>query len=183
MNHPLHKIIGEVVNPDAFPGCVVLKDHACGGEQNIPLFSAIDKSRKAEFCNVNLLILRSERIKVIIEIEETDIKPTQICGKFLTSAIANYYIHESHNNEPIPMDESVLFIQILDTAKIKKGETPKIDQWRDMEKSIQDIIPVEGSMIDYCKLFYGDNLDFSGESGVELTTHIKDYLSKNNILG
>ena len=105
MHHPLHKITGEVVNPDAFSGFVVLKDPACGGEQNIPLFSSIDKSRKTKCCNVDLLILKFERIKVIIEIEETDIKPAQICGKFLTSAVANYYIHESQNNKPIPMDD------------------------------------------------------------------------------
>lgn len=183
MHHPLHKITVEVVNPDAFSGFVVLKDPACGGEQNIPLFSSIDKSRKTKCCNVDLLIIKFERIKVIIEIEETDIKLTQICGKFLTSAVANYYIHEYQNNKPIPMDDSVLFIQILDTTKIKKGETSKIDQWKNIEKSIQDIIPVEGSMIDYYKIFYGDNLDFSGEPGVEFTTHIKDYLSKNKTLG
>jgi hypothetical protein len=37
MEHPLHKIIGEGINNDKFPGCIIKKDPACGGGHNVPL--------------------------------------------------------------------------------------------------------------------------------------------------
>ena len=95
MNHPLHEIIGEIITSDLFPGYKILKDPACKGDQNIPLFCSEIKANQTEYSNVDLLILKSHKIKVIIEIEEADVKPVHICGKFLSSAMTKYYIHES----------------------------------------------------------------------------------------
>ena len=82
-----------------------------------------------------MLMMKDNKIRVIIEIEESDVKPTQICSKFLSSALASYYIHHSENNTPIGMSDSVLFLQILDTSKLEE-KTSKIDQWENLEKSI-----------------------------------------------
>lgn len=38
IEHPLHKIIGDIFTENLFPGYRILKDPACGGKQNIPLF-------------------------------------------------------------------------------------------------------------------------------------------------
>lgn len=92
----------------------------------------------------------------------------QICGKFLTSALASYFIHESENNKCIGMGDSVLFIQILDTSKLK-NKTSKTRQWDNIEKSIQNIIPAKGSKIDRYKLFYGNDPDFNVKA-------LKDYI-------
>lgn len=160
MAHPLHKAIGRIVTGNLLPEYEVLKDPACGGRQNIPLFCSNKKSQQTEYCNVDLLIVKSNKIKVIIEIEEANIKPTQICGKFLTSALSSFYIHEDEDNSIYSMDASVLFIQILDTSKLKKDKTSKIKQWENIERSIIRIIPVESSKIDDYRLFYGDASDF-----------------------
>jgi hypothetical protein len=94
---------------------------------------------------------------LIVEIEESDVKPTQICGKFLTSALARYYIHESSNNKLIGMGESVTFLQIVDTSGLK-DRTKKFEQWDALEKSINKILPLKGSKIRTYKLINTDNL-------------------------
>lgn len=102
--HPLHEIIGKEIEQNLPSGCVLIKDKACGGDQRIPLFYMQRKSRDTEYCNVDLIVLKENRIRIIIEIEESNVKPTQICGKFLTSALAQYLIHESMNNDHVKME-------------------------------------------------------------------------------
>lgn len=87
-------------------------------------------------------------ISVIIEIDESDIKPTQICGKFLTSALSSFYIYKT---EKFKMNDSVLFIQIVDVKKLEK-ETSKIAQFNNIEDSIHNILPLYGSKINKYKL-------------------------------
>jgi len=176
MKHLLHKIIGECVNNKEFSNCKIIKDPACGGQHNVPLFCSKNKSNETEYCNVDLLIIKDNKIRVIIEIEETDVKPIQICGKFLTSALSSYYIHESENNIPIGMGDSVLFIQILNTSQLKE-ESSKIKQWGNLEKSIKSILPV-GKIGKY-RLFYGSDSDFESRKGnkcAELIACIKEAL-------
>lgn len=161
MTHPLHEIIGESINDEILPGCKVIKDPACGGRQHIPLFCSEKKSRETEYCNVDLLITKDNKIKVIIEIEEANIKPTQICGKFLTAALAPYFIHASEKNKRIGMADSVLFIQILDTSKLRIEKTSKTKQWERIEESLRNIAPMKGSKINSYKLFYGNKSNFN----------------------
>lgn len=179
--HPLHRIVGQCISSCRFPSCKIIKDPACGGQQNIPLFCSKDKSNKTEYCNIDLLILEDSKIRVIIEIEETDITPTQICGKFLTSALSSYFIHESENNNPIRMSDSVSFIQILNTSRLKEG-TAKPDQWKNLEKSIRKILPIEGSRIRKYKLLYGNVSEFKGRHRnkcTELITYIKRHFGRD----
>jgi hypothetical protein len=118
-------------------------------------------------------------LPVLIKKEESDIKPTQICGKYLTSALSSYYIHVTENNQPIDMDSSVTFIQILDTSKLEES-TSKKEQFSKIEKSIQKIIPVKDSKIDRYKLFYGNNSDFNGDKLKEIVDFIQEVFNENN---
>lgn len=173
MAHPLHKTIGDVVKDSEFPNCQLARDPACGGKQNIPLFCSNKKSNETEYCNVDLLVLNNE-IRVIVEIEEADVKPTQICGKFLTSALSTHFIHDNYGN--IGMAESVSFIQVLDPSKLRIDKTSKIDQWKRLEKSISDVLPITGSKIKKYKLIYGSSSDFEKTKGNELNNYIKESL-------
>jgi hypothetical protein len=175
MNHPFHELIGKSINDDIFPGCKVIKDPACGGNQHIPLFCSEERSRGTEFCNIDLLITVNDQIKVIVEIEEANIKPTQICGKVLTSALSRCFIHESENNRRIGMADSVLFIQILDVSKLKIDKTAKTKQWDRLEESIQNIIPVKGSNIKSYRIFSGKYPDFDSK---ELLACITNFLKE-----
>lgn len=165
----LHRKISSIIQ---FNNCRILKSPECGGEHNIPLFCSKEKGNDTEYCNVDLLIIWNNKIKVIIEIEESDIKPTQICGKFLTSALSSYYINELRTDE-IGMDDSVLFIQILDTSTLKR-ETSKFKQMANIEKSIKNIIPINESKINNYKLFFGGISDFNENH--EIVDLIKEVL-------
>jgi hypothetical protein len=164
--HPLHKIIADKIE-NTLPPHRLIRDEACGGDQRIPLFYDTRKSRETEYCNVDLLVLKGNKIKAIIEIEESNVKPTQICGKFLTSALARYYIHDNERNEPVEMNDSVAFIQIVDTSKLVKEKTSKFKQWKALEESINRIIPLKNSKITKYRLFSTDELD-------KLTSFIKE---------
>jgi len=161
--HSMHLTIGDVFEKILPKSCSLIRDKACGGKQHIPLFAIVEKSRKTEFCNVDLLVLKANKIKIIVEIEESDVKPTQICGKFLTSALARCYIHESRKNEPVEMNDSVTFIQIVDTSKLVKEKTAKFKQWEGLEKSINRILPLRDSRIRTYRLLYGSESDVNSD--------------------
>jgi len=154
--HSVHEEIAEIFDAALPSNCSLIRDEACGGKQHIPLFCTIKKSRATEYCNVDLLVLKENKIKIIVEIEESNVKPTQICGKFLTSALASYYIHDSTKNEPVGMDDYVTFVQIVDTSGLVKEKTSKYKQWKALEGSIRKIIPLKNSRIAEYRLFSTD---------------------------
>ncbi len=164
MKHPLHEKIGSLIdtNLQDYPDLKIVKDPACchgdgTDRQHIPLFRTDQKSRHARYCCVDMLILQKGKIRGIIEIEEADIKPTQVCGKFLTSALSNFYIHEKADGI-VGMADSVFFLQVLDSKKLKGGSV-KRKQFISMEKAIQEIVPLKGSRIVHYKLFTGKQDD------------------------
>ena len=120
----------------------------------------MERSRGTKFTEVDLLILEENKIKVIIEIEESNVKPIHLFGKFLASAMSKYYIYGNKDVSPIGMAESVFFIQILDTFSLK-DESAKYKQWRLIEESIQSIIPVRGRSISKFRLIFGNKDDFA----------------------
>ena len=156
--HPLHKAIADKIG-SVLPLNSLIRDEACGGDQRIPLFDDEKKSRETEYCNVDLLILKDNKVKIIVEIEESNVKPTQICGKFLTSALSKYYIHDSKRNEPVEMANSVSFIQIVDTSKLVRSKTAKFNQWKALEESINRILPLNDSKITSYRLLSTHGLD------------------------
>jgi hypothetical protein len=179
MTHPLHKIIGDIVQPNIFPNCTIIKDKACSEKtQRIPLFNSTVKKRATKYCDVDLLIIKDNKIRVIVEIEEANLKPTQICGKFLTSALSSYFIHKDFNDTPIDMNDSVTFIQILDKTRLKDASY-KPEQGKKLEESIDNILPIKDSKIKKYKLIYGGISDFTNRDSPEVSefiTWIKDAL-------
>jgi len=126
--HPFHKVIGDLISGINLPKekYCVLQDSACGGEHTLPLFCSEERSYTTRYACVDLMILKEQKVKVIIEIEESNVKPVHIFGKFLASAMSEYYIY---GKEKYGMDESVLFLQILDFSK-QKMKSRKIAQWK-----------------------------------------------------
>jgi hypothetical protein len=156
----IHKKIGRAFQElvSKFPNLTLLRDPACDGKQHIPLFCNPVKNKETEFCNVDMMILKNNKIKLIVEIEESNVKPTQVCGKFLTSALARYFIHNSNHNRPIEMSENVTFLQILDTSKLVKGKTKKVKQWKQLESAINNVLPVKNIMITSYRILTTDEL-------------------------
>ncbi|MCX6818430.1 MAG: hypothetical protein NT129_00320 [Candidatus Aenigmarchaeota archaeon] len=144
--HPLHEKIGKVVS-ERF-GDNVKRDKACGGKHNLPLFRD-KKSRETEFCDVDMIIIKNDRVKVIFEIEESNVKPRQVCGKFLASALSQYY---DYKKDKFDIDESAFFIQVMKFQESKE-KSKKVEQWNNLEEAIRNIMPLKGSKIKEYRIF------------------------------
>jgi len=167
MKHPLHILITEFIEnnlTDLWSSKVrLIKDQACGGKQQIPLFLNETKSRKTELCKVDLAIVKDNYIEALVEID-TKIIPTQICGKFLTSALSSFYIHRTEI-KPIPLSNNVLFVQILDSefrGLVQKDLSAKIEQGKNIEMAIQGLTEKMNLNIKEYKLFWATKDNFNG---------------------
>jgi hypothetical protein len=117
------------------------------------------KGRDTRMCDVDLLIVSGGRVMVIVEIEESGFLPTKICGKFLQSAIATHFIHDSRPEPALPYGNCVLFVQVIDGSKCLKQGTRKDQQGKQIEQKIRSMLPLKGSSItDYC-LFFVQGVD------------------------
>ncbi len=137
MSHPLHIKVGELLRTWCHKPSLIL-DSACGGEQHIPLFLVPTRRNANEICNVDALVLHGGCVRLVIEIDESNIKPTQVCGKFLTSALARWYIHDSSRAEPMPLQD-VSFVQVLSSAKLAKKKTSKLQQTKSIEERLCEL--------------------------------------------
>lgn len=174
-NHPLHVAIGKIFKKALPEGYKLIKDEASGGSQRIPLFTSTEKSRETWYCDVDLLVLKDEKIRIIVEIEESNLGPTQVCGKFLTSALSRFYIHKSYDDKRIEMDDSITFIQIMDTKKLNVQGTKKFKQWENIEGSIKAILSKTNNKLKEYALFYGSVSDFEDrEYSKKLVSFIKE---------
>jgi hypothetical protein len=181
--HLLHKAVSKCIdNKEISNNCRIIKASECGGSQNIPLFGADYKSNETEYCDVDLLIIKNNKVRVIIEIEESDIKPTQICGKFLTSAISSHYIHNykpegKKNNEIIAIGNPVFFVQVLDSSNLKINKTSKIEQGENLEKSIRTFLSLVTDRVQY-KLIYCNAHDSENFNCEKIVKPIKSFLKE-----
>lgn len=155
----LHKFVGDCVEQNIPNDCKVVKDKACGGNQSVPLFCKDHKSSSTEYCDVKILIVKDDEIRVIIEIDDKDYNPSQICGRFLAPALTSYYIHKSER-ETVEMADSVTFIHVLSTSDLAEN-SHKTEQWEYLESSIKEILPI-GNIENY-KLVYGEVNHFKDE--------------------
>lgn len=181
--HPLHKrvakYIRKYIEENGKSGeYKVIIDHECVANdceehlQRIPLFCSEEKGRETEYCNVDMMIVKKkpkDRISVLIEIEESGISPTDICGKFLTSALSSHYIHKTNTENSLPLVPPIWFLQIVDISSLKDNSR-KEDQFECLQKSIQEILPLPGSAIREYNLICVD------ETNVAIESEIKDKL-------
>ena len=142
MSHPLHLEIGSFLQNLALPAdCQLLLAPECGGSHNLPLFCSHQKSNDTEYCNLDAIMVKAGAVRFLLEIEESGLTPTKVCGKFLTSALSTHFIHDVLGNAATPMDAQVTFVQVMD-AKNLQLRTKKIEQGHALEQSIQRILPL-----------------------------------------
>ena len=180
MPHPLHEVIADLIATKLPPEIDLIRDPACIGTQRIPLFQCAERSRATWLCDVDCLLVINGRIRAIIEIDESNVKPTHVAGKFLASALATHYIHQTAG-DPIPKADSVTFIEFLSAAGLPKGSR-KPQQWEKLETAIRQI-PTIGS-IDRYELLYGKPDDFRSGSLMDRTDRIiEDVVSQIDFSG
>ena len=113
-------------------------------------------------CDVDLLAHKSGGRTVIIEVEESNVKPVQVFGKFFASA------HATHHGEDRIDERPLLFIQVLDTSTLKIDKTGKIEQWKVLEALIKQHAkrwPRQAERRVKYELLVGGPDDFRRESG------------------
>ena len=147
MEHHFHKAVAKEIENKLSGHGKLIKDSACGGNQRISLYAKEKKGLDTRMCDVDLIIEIKRKVKVIIEIEESGFIPTKICGKFLQSAIAKYYIYGPRPETKVPYDDHVSFIQVLDGSKCLPKGTKKKEQARIIEQEIRELLPLNGSNI------------------------------------
>lgn len=177
VEHKLHEVVADCIKGCLPSNCELLKDPACRGNQNLQLFFTDEKSRAARYSVVDMLILKNNKIKVIIEIEESDKTPIRICGKFLASALASCFIHESRGDKPIKMDKQVTFIQICSTEKLKSGSSKK-EQWGNLKKSIKNLLILNKLSVCRYELLWGKPKDFKKDKCEDLLKIIKESIGQ-----
>lgn len=194
-DHPLHEKIYSIVEP--FDGknnntVHVYADHACSGKEGrVSLFLEPTKNRENHICleptkkrenhicDVDSLIVRGDKIKIILEIEESGRQPVRIFGKVLASAIATHFCPpEKPLPDGISKDKNVLFIQIISSSGLKKNSRRK-EQWKQIGKYLERLVRdghVKG--IKGYKMLIGEDSDFedNSEKAIELTTILKSLL-------
>ena len=167
--HPLHKALGEYILNCKYPECKIILSPECIPNiqsknilnQNIPFFigSVNDKSNATELCNVDLVILKNDEIKVIIEIEESDRTPVRTAGKFLISVLSDYYADKG--GKAFNMSNKLLFIQIL--KSYKNPRSSKETQGKNLKEQIRSFIQNCDKQIQY-ELCYCQEDDFKNNS-------------------
>jgi hypothetical protein len=124
VEHPLHKVVGELLEEFAKKNNFLARlDDACGGDQHIPLFLD-SKSNENSLCKVDAMLLKKvndkKEVVAVIEIEESGFIPTKICGKYLTTALSTLYDHEK-DGSIVLKPKSIKFIQIVDTSSLESN--------------------------------------------------------------
>jgi hypothetical protein len=154
VSHPLHLEIGEFLRGITLPDdCQLILAPECGGSHNLPLFCSHEKSNDTEYCNVDAMVVKDKKVGFLLEIEESGLTPTKICGKFLTSALSTHFIHDVLSNAATPIDNEATFVQVMDTKSLKL-RTKKVKQGRSLERSIRDMLPVANRGISTYRLFF-----------------------------
>ena len=165
MGHPLHQAVADKIAKAVNMNCEIVRDPACGGKQQLPLFVGKHKARDTRMCCVDFLLLTGGHVCGIVEIEESGFLPTKICGKFLQAAIADHFIHDTRNEGPVPYAKRVLFVQILDGSACLKDGGRKEQQARRIEVEIRRLLPVRG-ITDYSLFFVDGPQDHVGLDAV-----------------
>ncbi len=110
-----------------------------------------------DFCHLRSRRTPRSKLKTLVEIEESVIKPAQVCGKIMTSALSRFYVRGRGKTDVFGMADSVTFLQVLDVSKLK-DHTSKLRQFRNLEKSIRDVLPLKGSKITTYRLLTTEEL-------------------------
>lgn len=177
--HKLHQVVGKIITRNF--GKYAKLDYACCKSEDfkrqLPLFSSEETSRETQLCKVDIILVSEDKVKVVIEIEESGRIPTKICGKFLTTGLAKLY--KPHKGSILLLASPLLFIQVLSSKGIpKKSSIP--NQLHNIEMAMRKINNVDGRQM-YYLLFAGDPDTFESKQGGKLTGRIAEFLKTGKV--
>jgi len=161
MEHPLHLAVAksflEITKPWWHLG--VKLDEACMDKtplkgQHLPFFLSVNPSNPTKITNVDLMIVKENKtVKLVCEIEESDITPIRTFGKVFTAAAAIMCRINDKDKSRFDVDKKGIFIQVLN-KDIPDGSKKEI-QGTKLEEAINDILWAGNSWIKEYHLIYG----------------------------
>lgn len=109
--HELHKAVGDALRSIDYPGMQVLLDSACGGVgRHIRLYGDEQIGSGSCLVWVDAALVVNDEIRVLVEIEFSNVRPLYLCGKVFASTLCNYY---SRRKQTIDLADSVIFVQMI----------------------------------------------------------------------
>jgi hypothetical protein len=154
--HPLHKLIGQILVRTEMESGEPLLGKDCGGDQHVQLFCNNRAARASRFCSIDAAVRTNDELKIIIEIEESDIRPVALLGKVSASARASHCIHK---RVIYPIAARAPFIQVIDTRKLS-SRSSKLDQCRYLLESVRNTLSTTGGSLRGYEIFHRDIAEF-----------------------
>ena len=190
-DHPLHKwvrdevaklAIGEEFEVREDPACsMIATTH--GTKKTLPLYidhGPPENRVPVNLCWLDILIIgrKTQLVEVLIEIEESGVGPSEVCGKYLTSALATYY-HDGKNSFHVARD--ALFIQVV---KVKSGDgddPPMKTKWGFIESVLNvERIPSTTRIGEY-RLFWKAPGGLRSPGNNDFAAIIEEHLAKSRL--
>jgi hypothetical protein len=161
--HELHIALG-----NAFKDILELKkdykvelDEACETDpdkkKHLPFFLSDVAHNDTEITNVDLMVVKDKTVKVICEIEESDITPIRTYGKVFTTATT--LMCQLNDKTRYKLDKNGIFIQVLSSEKLK-DYSKKEKQGENIENAINNLLKSSCSWVKEYHLIYGKIDDF-----------------------
>jgi hypothetical protein len=169
IKHTLHLEVAEAITGIIKTKKLPLEcklDEACGGRQHLPFFLTFRPSRESAVSNVDLMVLKDDKIKLVCEIEESGFNPTKIFGKIFTTASAK--VCRLVGKKYIELDDDAVFLQVISNSSFKE-DSQKEDQGEIIENEIYHKLKLYNSWIKSYRLIFGNEKDFvkSGRAGYD----------------
>lgn len=171
LKHSFHikiaEVIDKIITKNAF-SLNVLKDGACGGKNYLSFFLSDDPSRASQISQVDLIILKNNKIKLICEIEESGFNPTKIFGKiFVTASAKVFRMNNDNAHKYYEFDENVIFLQIIDNKSFKNSSKKEM-QGHLIENEINNKLIFYNSFIKKYRLLYGNEINLSQKNSEKI---------------
>jgi hypothetical protein len=91
--HPLHIAIGDSLRSIERPDTEVWLDAACGGQGcQIRLYSSEPVAASSCLAWVDAAIVVDGEIKIVLEIEESNVRPLYLCGKVFATSVGRIFL-------------------------------------------------------------------------------------------
>jgi hypothetical protein len=175
--YEIHKAVGNILLElrDSITGLEVMLDTTCGGSHTVPLYGLDSGDGSDHLVEVDAAIILGNEIKVVVEIDKSDLRPVALCGKVLGTAISTHY---RLGNTVIGLSESMLFIQVLEKSAANL-DTPKARQCKYLEREIGRFLSAANNRVKKYSFHYGMPEEFAAEAshGEALRNEITSFLN------
>jgi hypothetical protein len=174
----LSKVIGDILCSLHEPDTEVILGTDCGGKERVTFYYADPPSNEPSYVWVDASIAVRNEIKIVVEIEQSNITPVQFCGKVLATAASKYY---AGRRGRYLLADSLLFIQIF-LKKQTNENWSKRQRCLHLQNSIRELLPSDRTRITRYCFHWGTADEYLHEPrhAQELIAEIQDFLTSKS---